>query len=123
MLAAACFYTVGTAISGTVVLDGTAYDFALTPAHYGALVAVAATLLAFLAVRNLYKYALGITLALGFLHIIKFGPTQFRAGLTFGELHVGLDLLCTLVAVVAYLLAYQRINPVLLVQQKFSYEH
>lgn len=120
ILAGFCMYSILTATRGIVILDGTAYNFVLTPAHYGAITAVIVTLFSFFFARKLYKYLFGLTLALSLLDVIHFGPIQFNAGLTFGEWHIGMNLVCLLAGGTAYFLAYRRVNALVLAPFRYD---
>ncbi|MFD1470364.1 hypothetical protein ACFQ48_19205 [Hymenobacter caeli] len=110
LLVICCVSTIVTALKGTVELDGTAYAFALGPKHYGALAAVGAALISYFLAKKYYKYCFALTLLFGLFGIINFTAVQYNAGLAFGGLNIGLNLVILAVIFLTYLLNYGRIN-------------
>lgn len=117
-----CVSTITTAIRGTVVLAGTTYYFASSTKHYAGLAATLLTISAFFSLRVYYKYVLGLTFFLGVFDLIQFSPVQSNIGLTFGDVHIGINLVCLLVGVIIYALNHPRINSTLTGPFKYDQE-
>lgn len=117
-----CISTIATAIRGTVVLAGITYNFALSPKHYAGITATILTISVFFSLRVYYKYVLGLTFLLGFFDFIQFSPIQFNTGLTFGDVHIGINLVCLLAGVIIYALNHPRINRILTSPFKYDQE-
>lgn len=122
VLVICCISTIVTALVGTVDSDGTTYNFTLDAKHYGAFAATAATAVSFFWPRKYYKYFLALIFVLGFCGLINFTAIQINAGLSFGELRIGLSPLMLLFGVLIYATNSKRINPFLLALIKPSDE-
>lgn len=109
-LVACCISTCLTALNGTVVLDGTTYNFTLSAQYYGAFVAATLTPLSFFFFRRYYSFCLGISILLGLFNLLYFTALQTSVGIGFGALSVGVNPTLLLIGFLAYLLNFQKSN-------------
>ena len=72
LLAAYCIDAIVTAINGKVTIADTIYDYQLSAQHFLAFGAVALNFIAYFFLRNIYKYILVTTIAVGLFNLIVF---------------------------------------------------
>jgi hypothetical protein len=103
--------TLITALLGTVVMGGETYDFSLNLKHYLGFAAIAINLIIYFLFRQLYKYSLPLTIAIGLFGLVAFSALQMKwnFGVIIG-LPFGLQVAALLAGLVAYILNFHNVN-------------
>lgn len=103
--------TLITALLGTVVMGGETYDFSLNLKHYLGFAAIAINLIIYFLFRQLYKYSLPLTIAIGLFGLVAFSALQMKWNFGFIiVLPFGLQVAALLAGLVAYILNFHNVN-------------
>jgi hypothetical protein len=86
-----CLYTALTSLFAWTEVEEQYTIIALTSAHYTGFIAVASCFVSYLWLRSYFRYALGITLLLSLFNLVVFLPSVVSIGLSFDEIHIGLN--------------------------------
>lgn len=110
LLTAYCMDAVFTAARGTVVLAGETYGFALTIKHYIAFGVIGANLLIFFLFRPFYKYAFGLTVAVGLFNLVTFSALVTTQSFSINSLKVSFQPSAFWAGLLAYIINFKRAN-------------
>lgn len=86
-----CLYTALASLFAWTESEGRYVVIGFASAHYLGFIAVASCLASYLWLRSYFRYALGVTLLLNLFNLATFLPSVVSVGLSFGEVHIGLN--------------------------------
>jgi hypothetical protein len=109
-----CIYAVITAMRGTVVMAGTTYDYELTIKHYIAFGAIGVNFFTYFFLRQVYKYTLGLTIAIGLFNLMTFSALQTTSSFGINSLKIGFQPSAFWAGLLAYIINFKRINQFIL---------
>lgn len=82
--------------------------------EYGAYAAVIVTLLIFFAFRPFYKYVLLLTLLLGLINLINFGPFDGTIKFSIGSISIRVQTVSFFLCILTYITNFEKINEIFL---------
>ncbi|MCB2377558.1 hypothetical protein LGH70_08190 [Hymenobacter sp. BT635] len=108
LLVVVSFYTVYTALFGTVYLAGEERNISLDPHHYTGFAALAVALVLYGVRSKYFKYGVLLLLLLWMVGIANYLPVSLGVGVGFGELKISLQLIALVFMAVYYALNRNR---------------